>query len=99
MNSLRSRGSIDQVAIHGATDGGSKWAADPGIQVQGSRVANLRAWLTPSQLSGPEIKSIIDGFNDSGKLYSDGIHVAGVRYVCIRADSDRLVGKKVGYGR
>ena len=45
-----------------------------------------------------EAKYLIDGFMDPTDLRSQGILVDGQYYVCIRADSDIIIGRKTGGG-
>jgi len=41
-----------------------------------------------------EIKSIIKGYSDPSPLYSNGIHLAGDKYMCIKADDRSIYGAK-----
>ncbi|KAI9719685.1 MAG: profilin, required for normal timing of actin polymerization in response to thermal stress [Chrysothrix sp. TS-e1954] len=85
--------------------GTSVWAASPGFSRDrqddllaaighGSRAADSHE-VTPD-----ELKSIVAAFNDKGdkngvkKVQSEGIHVAGERYVVLKAEDRSLYGKK-----
>ena len=49
-----------------------------------------------------EIKEVVGAYKDTGdvkKVQSTGLHVAGDRYVVIRADDRSLYGKKVHQSR
>jgi profilin len=80
--SLVGTGNIDRAAIFSA-DGGAAWAASPSFTV-----------------APDEMKEVVSAFNDKGdengvkQCQSSGIHIAGDRYVVIKADERSLYGKK-----
>ena len=50
------------------------------------------------QVAPHEIKDVIAAYADTGdvkKVQASGFHIAGERYVCIKADGRSLYGKKV----
>ena len=52
----------------------------------------------PFQVAPEEIKEVVNSYADKGepkKVQSSGFHVAGHRYVTIKADDRSLYGKKV----
>lgn len=52
----------------------------------------------PSQVAPEEIKEVVNSYADKGepkKVQSSGFHVAGHRYVTIKAEDRSLYGKKV----
>ncbi|MCJ1370938.1 profilin, required for normal timing of actin polymerization in response to thermal stress [Loxospora ochrophaea] len=77
--SLVASGNIDKAAIFNA-EGTSVWATSSGFNVKPE-----------------EIKEVVGAYKDTGdvkKVQSTGLHVAGDRYVVIRADDRSLYGKK-----
>lgn len=51
------------------------------------------------QVSPEEIKEVVTAYNDKGPIkavQSNGLHIAGERYVVLKADDRALYGKKVG---
>jgi len=77
--SLVGTGNIDKAAIFSAA-GDSKWAASHGFNVK------------PEELK--EIVSAYKDTSDVKKVQSTGLHVAGDKYVVIKADDRSLYGKK-----
>lgn len=52
--------------------------------------------LIPKQVSTVEMKEIIAGLSGTvDKLYADGIHVGGERYVLTKAEGRSLYARKV----
>ena len=47
------------------------------------------------QVKPDELKEIIGAYKDTSKVYADGLHVAGQRYIVIKADSRSIYGKQV----
>jgi len=77
--SLVGTGNIDKAAIFSAA-GDSKWAASSGFNVKPE-----------------ELKEILIAYKDTSdvkKVQSTGLHVAGDKYVVIKADDRSLYGKK-----
>jgi len=77
--SLVGTGNVDRAAIFD-TKGESVWAASPGFTV-----------------APAEIKEVIEAYNDKAdvkKCQSNGLHIAGERYVVLKADDRSLYGKK-----
>jgi len=77
--SLVGTGHIDKAAIYSAA-GDSRWASSAGFEP-----------------SAAELKEITGAYADSGdvkKVQSTGLHVAGDRYIVIKADNRSLYGKK-----
>ncbi|MCJ1415770.1 profilin, required for normal timing of actin polymerization in response to thermal stress [Xylographa parallela] len=77
--SLVGTGNIDKAAIFSAA-GDSKWAASAGFNVKPE-----------------ELKEIVTAYKDTSdvkKVQSTGLHVAGDKYVVIKADDRSLYGKK-----
>ncbi|MCJ1297829.1 profilin, required for normal timing of actin polymerization in response to thermal stress [Hypocenomyce scalaris] len=77
--SLVGTGNIDKAAIFNS-EGTSVWASSTGFTI------------------GPaEIKEVVSSYKDTGevkKVQSSGLHIAGERYVVIKADDRSLYGKK-----
>ena len=51
-----------------------------------------------AQVKPEELKEIVGAYKDTGdpkKIQKDGIHVAGERFVVIKADERSIYGKKV----
>eukprot|EP00163_Fabomonas_tropica_P019623 TRINITY_DN34408_c0_g1_i1.p1 TRINITY_DN34408_c0_g1~~TRINITY_DN34408_c0_g1_i1.p1 ORF type:complete len:128 (+),score=44.37 TRINITY_DN34408_c0_g1_i1:114-497(+) len=48
--------------------------------------------------SAEEAAALIAGFNDPTGLLAQGLHVAGVKYMTIKADPRSVYGKKVNNG-
>jgi len=46
------------------------------------------------QLSGPEVLAICHGFDNNDAVNSNGIKIAGQKYITIRADDKVLQGRK-----
>ena len=73
---------VDRAAIFNA-EGTSVWATSPSFNV------------TPA-----ELKEIVGAYADTSvpkKVQSTGLHIAGQKYIVIKADETSLYGKKVGY--
>jgi len=47
------------------------------------------------QVNANELKEIVGAYKDTGKVYADGVHVAGKRYVVHKADGRSIYGKQV----
>ena len=63
---------------------------------KGRRACSSR--LNRRQVAPAEIKEVVSSYSDKGdvkKVQSEGLHVAGSRYVTITADERSLYGKKV----
>ncbi|SLM38602.1 profilin [Lasallia pustulata] len=77
--SLVGTGNIDKAAIFNS-EGTSVWATSHGFAL------------------GPaELREVVDSYKDKGdvkKVQSSGLHIAGERYVVIKADDRSLYGKK-----
>jgi len=41
-----------------------------------------------------EIQALVKGFNDAGPLYASGLHIGGIKYMCIKADDRSIYGRK-----
>lgn len=54
-------------------------------------------WATSTNfnVTPQELKDIVAGFKDAEKVQSSGVHVAGVKYMTIKADDSSIYGKKV----
>lgn len=79
--SLVGTGHVDKAAIFNA-EGNSVWASSPGFTV------------TPS-----EMQEVVGAYKDTSmpkKVQSTGLHIAGQKYIVIKADETSLYGKKVG---
>jgi len=77
--SLVGTGNLDKAAIFSAA-GDSKWAGSHNLHVKPE-----------------ELKEIVGAYKDTGdpkKIQSAGLHVAGERFVVIRADERSIYGKK-----
>ncbi len=49
-------------------------------------------------MSAPEIQEVISGLSGKpDKLYSEGLHVAGERFVLTKCEDRSLYARKVGY--
>ncbi|KAI7847348.1 profilin [Circinella umbellata] len=46
------------------------------------------------QVSATEVQEIISGFNNSDHILSSGVHVAGIKYLTLRADDRSIYAKK-----
>ncbi|KAF2841112.1 Profilin/allergen [Patellaria atrata CBS 101060] len=83
--SLVGSGNVDKAAIFNS-EGNSVWATSPGFQV-----------------SPKEMEEIVAAYNDKGddtgvkQVQSTGLHVAGERFVVLKADERSLYGKKVRF--
>ncbi|KAK5052634.1 hypothetical protein LTR84_002499 [Exophiala bonariae] len=53
-------------------------------------------WATSTNfnVTPQELKDIVAGFKDAEKVQSSGVHVAGVKYMTIKADDSSIYGKK-----
>jgi profilin len=79
--SLVGTGNLDRAAIFNS-EGNSVWATSAGFQV-----------------SAAEMQAIVTAYKDPGtdgvkKVQSEGLHVAGERFVVIKADNRSIYGKK-----
>ncbi|KAJ5743303.1 hypothetical protein N7533_010405, partial [Penicillium manginii] len=61
-----------------------------------SSVTDGQLWAGSSgfSLKVDEIQSLIDGFGNPDPLYSNGLHVAGQKYLVTKADDRSIYGKK-----
>ena len=83
MYSLVGTGNLDKAAIFNS-EGTSVWATSSGFNV------------TPQ-----EMQEVVNAYKDKGKdgvkqVQSTGLHVAGERFVVLKADDRSIYGKKVG---
>ncbi|MCJ1441450.1 MAG: profilin, required for normal timing of actin polymerization in response to thermal stress [Stictis urceolatum] len=81
LESLVGTGNIDKAAIFSAA-GDSKWASSTGFEA-----------------GADELKAIVAAFKDTSdpkNIQSTGFHVAGEKYITIKADERSLYGMKVG---
>ncbi|MCJ1243164.1 profilin, required for normal timing of actin polymerization in response to thermal stress [Trapelia coarctata] len=46
------------------------------------------------EVKAPELKEIVSAYKDTSKVYSEGVHVAGKRYVVHKADERSIYGKQ-----
>jgi len=80
--SLVATGNLDKAAIFNS-EGNSVWATSAGFQV-----------------SPAEMQEIVNAYKDKGdangvkQVQSNGLHIAGERYVVLKADDRSLYGKK-----
>jgi len=77
--SLVGTGNVDKAAIFNS-EGNSVWASSAGFTV-----------------APHEMKEVVGSFKDTGdvkQVQSNGVHIAGERYVVIKADDRSLYGKK-----
>lgn len=77
--SLVGTGNVDKAAIFNS-EGTSVWATSSGFTI-----------------SPAEIKEVVDAYKDNSqpkKVQSNGLHVAGERFVVLKADERSLYGKK-----
>jgi len=80
--SLVATGNLDKAAIFNS-EGNSVWATSAGFQV-----------------SPGEMQEIVNAYKDKGdangvkQVQSNGLHIAGERYVVLKADDRSLYGKK-----
>ncbi|CZR63898.1 probable profilin [Phialocephala subalpina] len=70
---------ISKGAIYSAA-GDSKWAATPGFELSAAEAKTIA-----TELANPKTDS---------KVWSDGIHVAGVRYVVTKLEDRSLYGRQ-----
>ncbi|KAJ9626813.1 profilin, required for normal timing of actin polymerization in response to thermal stress [Knufia peltigerae] len=78
-SSLLGTGHVDKAAIFN-TEGNSVWASSPGFTV------------TPQ-----EMQEVVGAYKDTStpkKVQSTGLHIAGQKYIVIKADETSLYGKK-----
>ncbi|TKA69130.1 hypothetical protein B0A55_08493 [Friedmanniomyces simplex] len=81
--SLVGTGAVDRAAIFSAT-GDSVWATSPAFNV-----------------SPTEMQAVVAAYKDPGnkegvkKVQSEGLHIAGERFVVLKADDRSVYGKKV----
>ncbi|KAL1835376.1 hypothetical protein VTJ49DRAFT_6914 [Mycothermus thermophilus] len=83
-SSLVGSGHIDKGAIVSAA-GDSTWAATPGFTVSADELKNIVAILNDIGKEGSEVV---------GKAFSDGLHVAGERYVAFQIQDRHIYGRK-----
>jgi len=83
--SLVGTGAVDRAAIFSAT-GDSVWATSPAFNV-----------------SPTEMQAVVAAYKDPGnkegvkKVQSEGLHIAGERFVVLKADDRSVYGKKVSW--
>ncbi len=80
-HSLVGTGHVDKAAIFNA-EGNSVWASSAGFNV------------TPA-----EMQEVVGAYKDTSqpkKVQATGLHIAGQKYIVIKADETSLYGKKVG---
>lgn len=80
--SLVGTGTVDKAAIFNS-EGTSVWATTPGFSV------------TPA-----ELKQVVASYKDSGDIKAiqgSGFHIAGEKFVTLKADERSLYGKKVSW--
>ncbi|AEO55346.1 hypothetical protein MYCTH_2142488 [Thermothelomyces thermophilus ATCC 42464] len=82
-SSLVGSGHIDKACIVSAA-GDSTWAATPGFAVGADELKNIVAILDEADKGGPAVT----------KAFSDGIHVAGERYVAFRIEDKHIYGRQ-----
>ncbi|OQU98864.1 hypothetical protein CLAIMM_04581 [Cladophialophora immunda] len=78
-SSLVGTGHVDKAAIFNA-DGNSVWASSPNFNV-----------------SPQEMQEVVGAYKDTSvpkKVQSTGLHIAGQKYIVIKADESSLYGKK-----
>lgn len=46
-------------------------------------------------MSGPEVTTICEGFDNNAAVFSSGIKIGGLKYFTIRADDKVIQGRKV----
>lgn len=83
-NSLVGTGNLDKAAIFN-TDGNSVWATSAGFTV-----------------SPQEMQEVVAAYKDPGKdgvkqVQASGLHIAGERFVVLKADDRSVYGKKVSF--
>lgn len=79
-NSLVGTGNVDRAAIFN-NEGNSVWATSAGFTV-----------------SPTEMQEVVAAYKDSGdvkQVQSTGLHIAGERFIVIKADDRSIYGKKV----
>jgi hypothetical protein len=47
------------------------------------------------QVKPEEVAALVKGFKDTTELFSKGLHIAGDKYVVIKADDQEIRSKKV----
>ncbi|EPS38087.1 hypothetical protein H072_8183 [Dactylellina haptotyla CBS 200.50] len=77
--SLVSSGNVDQGAIFSAA-GDSVWAATPGFAIQPAEVQKIVAAFSK--------------FGNDSPLFSDGVHIAGTKYILISHEENLIMAKK-----
>jgi len=83
-SSLVGSGHIDKACIVSAA-GDSVWATTPGFQISANELKTIVAVL--NELDKPDSQAIT-------KVYSEGIHVAGERFVATRVEDRHIYGRK-----
>ncbi|KAL2267577.1 hypothetical protein VTJ83DRAFT_4854 [Remersonia thermophila] len=83
-SSLLGTGHIDKAAIVSG-DGDSTWAASPGFTLSADELSNIVAIL--KDINNPESRAVENA-------RTDGIHVAGERYVAFRIEDQHIYGRK-----
>ena len=55
-----------------------------------------RKWASSKgfDITGEEVKALVNGFTDPAKLWTDGIKLNGREYTCTRSESGLLVGRE-----
>jgi hypothetical protein len=78
VSNLTATGFISQAAICGQAGGGSVWAKSDDFEVADAEVQTL----------------VAAALGDPSTLFGTGIHLAGTKYLTIRASEDEIAGKK-----
>jgi profilin len=78
VSNLTATGFISQAAICGQAGGGSVWAKSDDFEVTDAEVQTL----------------VAAALGDPSTLFGTGIHLAGTKYLTIRASEDEIAGKK-----
>jgi profilin len=89
-----------KAAIHGHD--GSLWATSKGFAVRISlsqafleRDFDQFIFIATIKIGGTEIATLSGAFKDPTPIRSNGLHVAGTKYFCLRADDRSIYGKQV----
>ncbi|KAJ4416453.1 profilin, required for normal timing of actin polymerization in response to thermal stress [Neurospora sp. IMI 360204] len=83
-SSLVGTGHIDKAAIISAA-GDSTWAVSPGFTVSADEMKSIAALVAENgNAEGPNVK----------KVFADGLHVGGQRYVAFNVDGRHVYGRQ-----
>jgi profilin len=77
-------GKLTQAAIHGHN--GALWATSAGFSV---------FFFTKLKINATEMAALTKAFSDPSGIRANGLHVAEVKYIALRADDRSVYGKKV----